>query len=161
MDTHETSAKYNIGETCIASLSLASLQSLSANPKAQLFDPTTKLTYGCIRGSHELRSNVARLYPAESLSAEDILITSGAIAANLIVFYALLRAGDHVICHYPTYQQLYDVPASLGAEVSLWKAREEEWWRLDIEELEDLVRPNTKMIIIKYVKYFQSHGFCG
>ncbi len=54
-----------------------------------------------------------------------------------------------MICHYPTYQQLYSVPESLGAEVSLWKAREEKHWQLDIEELKGLIKPGkTKLIII-------------
>jgi len=62
----------------------------------------------------------------------------------------LVGPGDHVICHYPTYQQLYSVPTSLGAEVSLWKSDAGNGWQLDIEELERLIRPNTKLIIIKY-----------
>lgn len=152
MDTHETTAKYNIAETCIASISINDLQALSKDANVQLWNPSTKLTYGSIRGSLELRSNVAKLYSSGAtspLSEQDILITPGAIAANLTVLYALLRRGDHVICHYPTYQQLYDVPASLGAEVSLWRAREDRGWELEIEELKELIRPNTRMIIIK------------
>lgn len=152
MDTHETTAKYNIAESCAASISINDLQTLSKDGNVQLWDPFTKLTYGSIRGSPELRSNIARLYSGAAasspLSEENILVTPGAIAANLIVFYALIRSGDHVICHYPTYQQLYDVPASLGAEVSLWKAKEDKEWQLDIEELKELIRPNTRMIII-------------
>lgn len=154
MDKHETQAKYNLAETCVASISIGELQELSEDPSAQLIDPSKKLGYGSIRGSEELRSNLARLYSARStstLSAENILITSGAIAANMDVFIALLRKGDHVVCHYPTYQQLYEVPASLGAEVSLWKAREENRWELDVEELRGLIKSNTKLIIIKCV----------
>ena len=154
MDTHETTAKFNIAETCVASISVHDLQALSENSKAQVLDLSTKLTYGSIRGSHELRSNLARLYSARApwvLSEENILITSGAITANLVVFYALLQKGDHVICHYPTYQQLYEVPTSLGADVSLWKARKDKEWQLDIAELERLIKPNTKMIVIKCV----------
>ena len=87
---------------------------------------------------------------------DNLLVTPGAIAANYLVLYTLISKGDHVICHHPTYQQLYSVPESLGAEVSLWKAREERRWQLDIEELKSLVRPNTKMIIVKYVIALQA-----
>lgn len=105
--------------------------------------------YGAIRGSEKLRGNLAQLYSAKkSMSADNILITLGAIAANMTAFYGLIGRGDHVICHYPTYQQLFEVPKSLGAEVDLWRAREERKWQLDIEELKALIRPNTKMIII-------------
>ena len=153
MDTYEGTAKYNIAETCAASISLEDLENLSSDRSSSIIKSNRKLTYGAIRGSDELLSNLSALYSmktATPLPKENILVTPGAIAANFILFYALLSKGDHVICHYPTYQQLYSVPASLGAEVSLWKASDKDGWRLDIEELKNLVQPNTKMIIIKY-----------
>ena len=152
MDTYETIAKFNIAETCAASLSLEQLKELSEDKSTEIWNPATVLTYGAIRGSDKLRSNLANLYSSKApspLHPENVLITPGAIAANFTVFYALIGKGDHVICHYPTYQQLYDVPASLGAEVSLWRAHEENKWQLDVEELKELIRPNTKMIVIK------------
>lgn len=152
MDKYETSAKYNIAETCAASISLEDLKGLSDDESKSVWDPSTKLTYGAIRGSGNLRSNLARLYSSKSaspLSAENILITPGAIAANHLLLYSLVGRGDHIICHYPTYQQLYTVPASLGAEVSLWKAKEDAKWQLDVEDLKSLIKPNTKLIIIK------------
>lgn len=152
MDAYETSAKYNIAETCAASISIEDLKSLSDDKSKEIWDPSTKLIYGAIRGSERLRSSLARLYSSKAASplpADNVLITPGAIAANYLILYALIGRGDHVICHYPTYQQLYAVPASLGAEVSLWKAREDTKWQLDIDELKSLVKPNTKLIILK------------
>ncbi len=152
MDTYETTAKLNIAETCAASISLEKLKELSEDKSTEIWDHSTVLTYGPIRGSEKLRSNLANLYSSKApspLYPEHVLITPGAIAANLTVFYGLIGKGDHVVCHYPTYQQLYEVPASLGAEVSLWRAREDNKWQLDVEELKGLIRPNTKMIIIK------------
>lgn len=125
---------------------------------SKIWNPSTKLTYGSIRGSHQLRSNIASLYSSKSsspINVEHILITPGAIAANISAFYGLIGKGDHVICHYPTYQQLYEAPASLGAEVDFWRAREDGQWQLDIAELEALLRPNTKMII-KYILFLIS-----
>lgn len=153
MDEHESKAKYNIAETCAASISLDDLQQLSENKTFGLLTVSSKkLTYGAIRGSNAFRTNLTDLYSSRSntrLSIDNVMITPGAIAANLIVSYALLGDADHVVCQYPTYQQLYEVPASLGAEVSLWKGDERDGWRLDLEELKGLLRPNTKMVIIK------------
>jgi aspartate/methionine/tyrosine aminotransferase len=152
MDEHEVTAKYNVAETCAASISIDDLQALSDNKSKHPLSNATKLTYGPIRGSEALRSNLARLYSAKvnnPLSPDNILITPGAIAANFLVLYTLLGPGDHVICHYPTYQQLYSVPSSLGAEVSLWRSKEDAKWSLDLEELKGMVKPNTKLIIIK------------
>ena len=149
MDAHETHAKYNIAETCVASISLGDLRGLSDDKSSEIWSSSTKLTYGTIRGSEKLRTNLASLYSAKkAFQADNILITPGAIAANMAIFYGLIEKGDHVICHYPTYQQLYEIPKRLGAEVDYWRAAESKKWQLDIEELKSLIRPNTKMIII-------------
>jgi aspartate/methionine/tyrosine aminotransferase len=155
MDKYETSAKYNLAETCCASISIDELVSLSENKTLQASDIlSTSLVqnYGEIRGSIKLRENLSRLYSAKvgtPLSVDNILITPGAIAANHLVLYSLLKPGDHVICHYPTYQQLYSIPDSLGAEVSLWKCKPEDKWLPSLDELKDLIKENTKLIIIK------------
>lgn len=110
-----------------------------------------KLTYGAIRGSDILRERVAALYERDGsvpLAADNIMITQGAIVANFLLFYTLVGPQDHVICVYPTYQQLYAVPESLGAEVSLWNLKKENGYVPDVDELDSLVKPNTKMIVL-------------
>jgi aspartate/methionine/tyrosine aminotransferase len=62
--------------------------------------------------------------------------------------YAALEAGDHVIVHSPCYQSLSDVALAIGCDVSLWIAREENRWALDLDELRGMIQPNTKAIII-------------
>ena len=158
MDKYETLAKYNIAETCCASISVNDLRDLSEDKTSNPLDPSTKFTYGAIRGSKQLRESLANLYSEDAatpLAPENVLITTGAIQANFLLLYTLVGPGDHVICHYPTYQQLYSVPASLGAEVSLWKAKEADRWKVDIDELKNLIRPNTKLIILKYGSLFR------
>ncbi|KAI9749254.1 MAG: hypothetical protein M4579_006943 [Chaenotheca gracillima] len=148
----ELIAKYNIAETCAASVSIDDLRAFSTSKN----DPSplsfsNKLLYGSIPGSLELRQNIADLYATDStppLSPENVLITSGGINANFLTLYTLAGPGDHVICVYPTYQQLYSVPESFGAEVSLWKLQEEKGFLPDLDELEKLIKPNTKLIII-------------
>ena len=154
MDKYETTAKYNLAETCCASVSIQELASLSETKTeaSSLIDLNGVQTYGEIRGSSALRQNLARLYSSKSsspLSPDNILIQPGAIASNFLAFYALLRPGDHVICQHPTYQQLYDVPLSLGVERDLWKCRPENNWLPDFEELKGLVNEKTRMIVLK------------
>ncbi|KAF1913747.1 pyridoxal phosphate-dependent transferase [Ampelomyces quisqualis] len=151
MDAHENNCKYNLAETCCASISVDQLRDLSETNDGKVFDTSKALTYGAIRGSADLRSNLARLYSAKvatPLPPDNILTTPGAIQANYLTTYALVGAGDHVICHYPTYQSLYEVPKQMGAEVDLWKATPENEWTPAIEGLEALIKPNTKLIII-------------
>jgi aspartate/methionine/tyrosine aminotransferase len=153
MDKYElTPGVLNIAETCAASISIDDLVALCEDPNIPPpLQLSKKLTYGAIRGSDSLRERLASLYSARvssSLPTHNILITPGAISANFLLFYTLLGPGDHVICAYPTYQQLYAVPESLGAEVSLWKLKKENKYIPDISELKTLVKENTKMIII-------------
>jgi aspartate/methionine/tyrosine aminotransferase len=142
----------NIAETCAASISIDELVALCEDPNVESpLNTSTKLTYGPIRGSNALRERLASLYSVRvtsPLPTDNILITPGAIAANFLLFYTLVGPGDHVVCVYPTYQQLYSVPESLGAEVSLWKLRKDNKYIPDLEELKSLVKENTKMIII-------------
>ncbi|KAF9698961.1 hypothetical protein EKO04_003282 [Ascochyta lentis] len=151
MDAYEHHCKYNIAETCCASVSLDQLRQLSDDKTTDILKSDRALTYGAIRGAQDLRSNLARLYSAKvasPLSPDNILTTPGAIQANYLTAYALVGKGDHVICHYPTYQSLYDVPKSLGADVNLWKAQPANNWIPDLEELKSLIKPNTKLIVI-------------
>ncbi|KAJ5173851.1 uncharacterized protein N7500_001782 [Penicillium coprophilum] len=152
MDLYETSAKHNLAETCCASISLNDLLALS--PKKDLVDFTQKQVYGAIRGSEALRTNIASLYSrsesseASPVSADRVLVTNGAIQANFLALYTHIGPDDHVICQYPTYQQLYSVPESFGAEVSLWRSDEGTGWGMDLGKLRSLIRPNTRMIIL-------------
>ncbi|KAJ9151830.1 Capreomycidine synthase [Pleurostoma richardsiae] len=153
MDRYEnTPGCLNIAETCAASISVDDLQALSTDSSAPgPLHTDTKLVYGAIRGSDGLRKRIASLYSrgdTATLPSENVLVTQGAIGANFLLFYTLVGAGDHVICVYPTYQQLYDVPKSLGAEVSLWRLKEENGFVPDPNELEGLVKDNTKMIVL-------------
>ncbi|WP_126427850.1 aminotransferase [Brevibacillus marinus] len=148
MNAYETSAVYNLAETCVDSLTLAELIAIDGTNQDEFFRSlsATKLTYGHIEGSPEFRELVARLYA--SIEPHHILVMNGGIGANFLVYYALIQPGDHVVAVHPTYQQIYEVPRSLGATVDLWKLRPENNFFPDLDELRSLVRANTKLICI-------------
>lgn len=104
-------------------------------------------------GSVTLRQRIADLHSSNnvSLKADDVVITTGSILANYLALSTILGSGDHIICQYPTYGQLYGVPKHLGVEVSFWKSAAEKNWMPDLGELASLVKPNTKAIIITLV----------
>lgn len=157
MDEYQPTAKHDLGETCSASLSIDGLLALSENKDATASDILNSAAiqdYGEIRGTTALRNNLSRLYSTKvgtPLAPDNILITPGAIAANHLVFYALIKDGDHVICHWPTYQQLVTVPESLGAVVDKWHSKPHDSWLPDFEELKAMVKDNTKLIVLKFV----------
>ncbi|KAF5985783.1 transaminase type I [Fusarium coicis] len=151
MDAYETTpGVLNVAETCAASVSIDDLVAMSSVPAKNPIDTSIKLTYGAIPGSQTLRERIAVHCSTEGvqLAPEDVIVTQGAIGANFLALYTLIGPGDHVICVYPTYQQLYDTPRSLGAQVTLWKLKKKNGFVPDVDELADLIKPNTKMIII-------------
>ncbi|KAG7438198.1 Capreomycidine synthase [Fusarium oxysporum f. sp. raphani] len=153
MDEYETTpGALNVAETCAASVSIDDLVGMCKDPKAQgPIDTRLKLTYGPIPGSNALRERIAAQCSTEDtkLAAKDIVVTQGAIGANFLALYSLVGPNDHVVCVYPTYQQLYEVPRSIGAEVSLWKLKEEESFVPNVDGLINLIRKNTKVKIFK------------
>jgi aspartate/methionine/tyrosine aminotransferase len=147
MNEHETRAKWNLAETCVDSLTLEELLALGGHAEAIVRDLRgRKLTYGDIPGSLRLRRLIAALY--ESIAAEQVLITQGAIGANFLALYSLIEPGDVVVCVHPTYQQLYAVPASFGAEVRLLRLRPEDGFVPDVDELRALAGGRAKLICI-------------
>ncbi len=153
-DKHAHGAQYGLAGTASAPISLQDLINISEHKEASekaLSLSEINLDYGSpMTGSPALRQNLANLYSAraQGVTERDILTANAGIDANHIALTALIDATDHVICHYPTYEQLYQVPRAIGAEVSLWKADPSNKWQLDIEELKGMIKANTKMIII-------------
>lgn len=148
LNVWEKSAKYDIAQSTIASMKLADILALEPDQGAAFLDKMmqTKFNYGWIEGSPDFKTEVAKLY--KKMPADNILATNGATGANHLVLYSLIEPGDHVIAEYPSYQQLYDIPKSLGAEVEYWNIYEENDWYPRIEELKAMIRPNTKMITL-------------
>lgn len=155
MDAYETTATYQLAESCCSSISVAELMQLSSDKTTtanDIFDANKKQTYGKIHGLIPLRKNIAEIYAAEATEAigpQNVLITPGAIAANTIAAMALVTKGDHVICQFPTYQQLYSVPQFAGAEVDYWECKEADGWLPDLDDLLAKITSKTKLIVLK------------
>ena len=146
MSTYESSPDVlNIAETCAASVSIDELRSLSDDESVSPIDTSAILNYGTPLGSEGLRRLIARHHGGEGLAASNVVVAQGAISANFLTLYALLGRGDHVVCVYPTFQQLYSVPESLGAEVTLWRLRADKGFVPDVSELAGLAREDTKV----------------
>lgn len=146
MDEFEKDIDYNLGETCCFSLSLNEIEQLSGNSPPLDEIKQLRLVYGAIKGTNELKSQVAKLY--DGIDLNDIVITNGAIGANFLSIYSLIDSTDHVIVVDPTYQQLKSVPTIFKGDVSLLKLKWENKWQPSCEELKNLIKSNTKLIII-------------
>ena len=104
------------------------------------------LGYTESQGSPSLRREICKIYRA--IAPQQVLVHTGAEEAIFLFMHAMLSAEDHVIVHWPCYQSLVEVARSIGCEVTLWKAAEENGWALDPDELQQHIKPNTRVVVI-------------
>ena len=149
MTTYEMNVGFDIAESGIYPMTMQELVDLerSAGDDGALDRLLNlRLGYSEAPGSAELRGLLAATYAA---TAEDeILVTTGAIEANFLLFNLLLQAGDHVIVIHPCYQQLESVPKAIGCNVSRWCVRDDAGFRFDVRDLEALITPHTRLIVL-------------
>ncbi len=81
-------------------------------------------------------------------AAEDVVIMPGVKPVIFSAIMGCVNAGDEVICPNPGYPTYESVVNFIGATPVPVPLREENDFRLDIDELRSLVSPKTKMIII-------------
>lgn len=147
MNAYEQEARWNLGETCVDSLTLGELLELGGDAEGELHRlRERKLTYGHIHGAPRLRELIAQTYG--DVQPEQILTANGAIGANFLAEFTLVEPGDLVVCVEPTYQQLYSVPRSLGAEVRLLRLRPENGFLPDLDELRELAEGRARLIVV-------------
>lgn len=149
--THwELGVTWDICESGISPLSLSDLCALLDDRVAEALRhelDVTPLGYSEARGTETLRGVLAASY--RGVNADEVLVTTGAIEANFLAMNTILEAGDHVIAVSPAYQQLHSVPRAIGAELTLWPVvAASGGYRYNLDHLESLLRPDTKMIVI-------------
>jgi aspartate/methionine/tyrosine aminotransferase len=119
---------------------------LALEPDAEERLRTLRLGYTEVPGSEELREAIASLH--ERCGPEDVLALAAAEEGIFIAYHGLVGPGDHVIVESPCYGSAIELARSTGAEVSLWRRRFEDGWAHDLEQLEGLMGPRTKLLYI-------------
>jgi aspartate/methionine/tyrosine aminotransferase len=141
---YEFSTEYLLCSSDCEAMSIADLLAFEAGA-AEKFQQVW-LGYTESQGSPTLRAEICKLY--ETIEPDEILVHTGAGEAIFLFMFAAFKQYDHVIVHSPGYQSLAEVARAAGCDVSPWRAREENHWALDLDELRHLMRTNTKGIII-------------
>jgi aspartate/methionine/tyrosine aminotransferase len=118
-----------------------------ATPEQRAAWDTLWLGYTESAGNAALRAGVAALYD-DTITPEQVL---GVVPEEgiFIAMNTLLSAGDHVIATAPGYQSLYSIAAALGCTVDHWTPNPD-GWVFDVDELESLLTPQTRMIVINF-----------
>jgi aspartate/methionine/tyrosine aminotransferase len=103
------------------------------------------LPYGHHFGLPELRTLIAEM-SAETLSAEDILVTAGAAGALFIISTSLLQPGDHMVVGFPNYATNFETPNAIGARVEYHAQTFDQRFRIDVDAIEDQVTSETRLL---------------
>jgi aspartate/methionine/tyrosine aminotransferase len=105
------------------------------------------LLYGDHKGRPELRELIAS---EVGFSLDDVLITSGAATALFILSTSFLEPGDHLVVMRSNYATNIETPRAIGADISFLELRFEEDFALDLDRLEQLITPRTKLVSLTY-----------
>ena len=141
---YEFNTEFLLCSSDCEAMSIADL--LALEPGAAEKFQQTWLGYTESQGHPGLRKEISKIY--ESVQPEEVLIHSGAEEAIFLFMLATLKENDHIIVHAPHYQSLSEVAKAMGCFISPWRAREENDWALDLDELRHLMRSSTRAIVI-------------
>ncbi len=143
---YEFSTRYMFSASDCEAVSLKELLAGADLEVLDLWD-NLRLSYTESRGHPLLLNEIAR---ETSLSPEDVIVLNPE-EGIFLTFNALLDSSDHVIVLSPCYQSLYEIPKSLGCEVTRWYLKKEQGeWKLDIASLEEAIQKNTRLLIINF-----------
>lgn len=143
---HEFSAKYLLSSSDCESLQMSDLLALADVETRRLWEDL-RLGYTESLGHPLLREEIADIY--SGIAADEVLVLVPEEGIFLLM-HALLEPGDHVVCTFPGYQSLYEVGRSIGCQVSYWEPIEGENWRFDLDQLKNLLRPDTKLVVANF-----------
>ena len=77
-----------------------------------------------------------------------VVTANGTSMANFLAMATLITPGDEVIFEQPTYAPMLSAAQFLGADVRRADRIEEDGFRLDLDRLEQLAGPQTRLIVI-------------
>jgi aspartate/methionine/tyrosine aminotransferase len=144
MSQFEQAVEYNLSESGVHPIVLRDLLAEQPDYLEELLD--TDLNYPHVNGIPALREHIAGMYAGAS--ADNVLVTTGAIEANYNIVHTLLEAGDELVTMLPNYMQIWGVAKNHGLCVKTFSLREERGWAPDLSELYDAVTPQTKLIAV-------------
>ena len=102
-------------------------------------------------GTNELRKAICKKLQRDngiSYAPEEILVTIGVGEGTYAAVAAYLNEGDEVLVPDPVWLNYIHVPNFFGAKPVTYKLREEHDYQLDLDEIEGLITPRTRMFVM-------------
>ncbi len=144
MSAYEQDVQYNLSESGVHPMLLSELLELKNGSLDELL--ATDINYAHANGRPELRENIARMY--EGATADNVLVTVGAIEANYNSLRTVLNKSDEVVIQLPNYMQIWGVAKNHDYSIKTFSLLEEKDWAPDLDTLENMVTGKTKLIAI-------------
>jgi len=143
----EFAARHHLTASDAETLTIDELLALAPPEQREAFG-AVPLSYVPTWGTPELRAAIAATYDA--VEPEDVLVFAGAEEGMFWALQELVGPGDHAIVTVPNYQSAESVPRATGAAVDGLVLRAEDGWAPDLDALEALLRPETRLIAINF-----------
>jgi aspartate/methionine/tyrosine aminotransferase len=141
---YEFTTRYMLSSSDCESRTIESLLELEPDAHARLL--STWCGYTESPGAPELRAAIAGLY--ERIDPDEVIVTSCAEEGIFLLHHAMLHSCDHAIVETPCYESALELARSTGAEVSPWQRHYADGWVHDLEALERLIRPGTRVLYV-------------
>jgi len=114
------------------------------NELSKTFDKK-RVHYTQTTGVPILRKSLAK---KRSVKEENVIVTPGARFAVFSAMVSTLSVGDEVIISEPAWPAYRDCANFIGVKVKAVKTNVDQNWDLNLDQLEQMITPNTKMIVL-------------
>lgn len=142
--TYEHDIEFNLASSEGPRWTLNEILSLGTEEERQRFLNHT-LHYGRPAGADGLRAAIAEM---QEVDVDAVQVVTGASEALLILFWLAAEPGANVVLPQPGYPPFSALPESLGIETRYYAVRKENGFRIDLEEIKQLVDRNTKFVLV-------------
>ena len=99
---------------------------------------------------HEGESLIGTGFTGEDLEVENIMVCPGARFAVYLAISTLLNPGDEIIVIEPSWPAYKDCALNAGIKVRTIKTTLETKWEPSIDQINNAINENTKMIVLNY-----------
>ena len=130
--------KLNIGDPDLATPDLIIERAYEAMKKG-------KTKYSSAYGEKALREKLSTLH---NVSPENVVLTPGAKWGIFSTMYLLLNQGGNVVIPTPCWTAYSLIAKTLGVETRFLKTDLQSNWRIDVDQLEELIDKETRLLII-------------
>jgi aspartate/methionine/tyrosine aminotransferase len=144
LDSYEHDIEFNLASSEGPRWTVNALLNLAGEEERERF-LNHELVYGRPAGADGLREAIAEMH---GVSAECVLIMTGASEALVVLMWMAAEPGANVILPRPGYPPFSALPESLGIETRFYGIRQENSFGIDVDEIIKLADAGTKLILV-------------